>query len=674
MIVRIMDRVQAAVARARPRHGGSYPRVLAALRRIAGMLALHGRPLPARLAVVLLPVTLVATTLGLLRVADTRAEGRPLADAERYVEVSRAAVAASNALEDERDLAARAVAGGRERLDLDGAFAASDQELNRLEAAVDQVGDPSLAFARGELRSRLRGLDELRIEGFGPDLPATTTVSRYGAIVLNVIQLGRAADGLAVRHGGIAGDTAGVFDLLVAAGLNSQRRALGTALLTRGSAERGERATLGGFTVLVDVQTETFRSVASAGTLALFQAAGVEAAASDVDLLAQRIAAGSTEIAARDWIDLTTLYLAKVRQVIQTVVDRGADQIAALRAAYAEDLRRDVAVVLVVLFGTVLAAGLVGYGLIADLRRLRNRMRHIAEERLPRAVAAIGAGSPPEHPDDAPAPPDEIGDLTRAFEVVQDEAIRLASAEAMLRVTMAGVSRTVTQRTEDLVARQLELITDLEQRQVEPATLERLFQLDHLSTRIRRHSDNLLVLAGAGPGWRWPRPAMLQDVVQAATAAIEQYRRVEVAQLPAVAVAAPVVVDMIQILTELIDNAAKFSPPDRPVRVTAGPLSDGGYRIEVRDAGDGLGSRRAAALNARLSRPALDDLGDEPTLGLYVVSALAARAGIGVHLIPIERGCVAAVAVPGRLLTASAAPADLRQREPLLAAAREARP
>jgi K+-sensing histidine kinase KdpD len=167
------------------------------------------------------------------------------------------------------------------------------------------------------------------------------------------------------------------------------------------------------------------------------------------------------------------------------------------------------------------------------------------------------------------------------------------------------------------------------------------------------------VLTDAGPGRRWPRPATLADVVTAAVAATEQYPRVEVRPLPGVDVVATAIVDLIQILAELIDNATRFSPPGQPVWVTAGWLSDGGIRIEVRDSGYGLGSRSAAALNTRLARPAVEGIGDEPALGLHVVGALAARIGAGVHLVPIERGCVATVAIPARLLIAPA-PAEHR--------------
>jgi signal transduction histidine kinase len=680
MIVRIMDMVQDRMARARsPRNAGRHwsldrhrwvVRSLRASGRVMPLLSLHGRPLILRLSIVVVLPTLVATALGLLRVTDAQARDEPLAQAERYAGVSRAAVQATVALEDERDTAARAIGVDRDRLGLNRAYAASDGALAALDVAVGRAGDQRLSFTRDDLRTRLDGIDELRRIGFTSRLSATATVGRYSQIILDVIELGRTADGraaLLAGDTGVAADTAGLYDLLVATGLNSQRRALGTALLERGLAAGGERGALGGYAVLVELQTNSFRSVAGPATLDLFQVAGVDSASGDVDLLAQRIVAeeadGDLDTAVETWIQVTTIYLSKARQVIRTAIERSGAAVTALRVARADGTRRDMAIVIAVLVGAALLATGVGYGLAADLRRLRDRMRLIAEDRLPRAIAAAarpdGPGRPVSSfpPDDAATrTADEIGEVARAFEGVHAEAVRLATAQTTLRLTTAGVSRTLTRRTQELIARQLHLITELEQRQVEPKALDRLFELDHLATRIRRHSDNLLALTGAGPGWRWPQPATLTEVVQAATAATEQYRRVEVTPLPEVDVVAAEIVDMIQILAELIDNAARFSPPDQPVRVTAGWLSDGGIRIEVRDCGYGLGSRAAAILNARLARPAIEELGDERTLGLHVVAVLAARTGVQVHLIPIERGCVATVAVPARLLTIAKPP------------------
>ncbi|MGW4946537.1 sensor histidine kinase [Actinoplanes sp. NPDC004185] len=395
-------------------------------------------------------------------------------------------------------------------------------------------------------------------------------------------------------------------------------------------------------------------------------AAGVEAAAAEVEVFAQRITAASeagatVDLPVRQWTELTTLYLAKVRQVLRSAVDRALADITALRADRAAGTRTDLAVVIAVLLGVMLLAGLVGGGLTVELRRLRDRMGDVGEHRLPRLVAAL-AENPVERlavplraTPPVPAGPDEIGQVGRAFESVHQQAIRLATEQAEQRATTAGIARTLTRRTQELIGRQLHLITELEQRELDPDKLNRLFGLDHLATRIRRHGDSLLVLTGGRPAWRWPRPASLTEVVQAAAAATEQYRRVEISPLPQSGIRAAVIVDLLQILAELIDNATRFSPPDTPVRITAGPLADGGIRVEVRDQGYGLGERTAAELNARLSRPRPDGIGDEPTLGLHVAGTLAARTGVAVHLLPIEQGCVAAVVVPPRLLSPAAA-------------------
>jgi signal transduction histidine kinase len=678
--VDIRSRSAAWAARVRGRHGLTgrrpWPAVRWLLGRAAPVLTLRGQPLARRLTVVALLPALVAAGLGMLRIRDARDAEQPLADAQRYAAISQAAIRATEALDDERDAAAPAVADERARPDLADAYAASDRYLAALLTAVAEVRDPSLAFARDELRTRQATLEELRLTAFTDSLSALATVNRYGRLILDVIELGRRADSRAVLLAGdpsVAGRTLGVYDLLVAAGLNSQRRALGTALLSRGTEARGERAVLGGYGILVTLQTASFRSVAGPDTVALFQAAGVEAAGAEVEVFAERITAASeagatVDLPVRQWTELTTLYLAKVRQVLRSAVDRALADITALRADRAAGTRTDLALVIAVLLGVTLLAGLVGGGLTVELRRLRDRMCDVGEHRLPRLVAALAEtpvdpGSPARSrpavavPTATPVPagPDEIGQVARAFETVHRQAVRLATEQAEQRATAAGIARTLTRRTQELIGRQLNLITELEQRELDPDKLNRLFGLDHLATRIRRHGDSLLVLTGGRPAWRWPRPASLTEVVQAAAAATEQYRRVEISPLPQTGIRAAVIVDLLQILAELIDNATRFSPPDTPVRITAGPLADGGLRVEVRDQGYGLGERTAAELNARLSRPRPDGIGDEPTLGLHVAGTLAARTGVAVHLLPIEQGCVAAVVVPPRLLTPAVA-------------------
>jgi signal transduction histidine kinase len=370
------------------------------------------------------------------------------------------------------------------------------------------------------------------------------------------------------------------------------------------------------------------------------------------------------------WIERSTLHVTKLRQVIRAVTDGVAADLGSLRSERSQQMWRDTGLLILALIGAMLLAAAIGRGFATDLRRLRDQMRKVADH-LPRLISSVSEDplvrgapgghfptTPPERPDDpigvaaaGAASSDEIAQVGQAFEEVRHQAIRLAAAQATRRLSVAGVAQTLTGRTQDLVSRQLELITELESAETDPDNLTRLFQLDHLATRIRRHGDNLLVLSGGSPAWRWPHPATLEEIVKAATAATEQYRRVEVYPLISATVPGETVVVLVQILAELIDNATRFSDPDTTVRVRNDRLPDGDIRIEVRNTGHGVGRRTAARLNARLVGPAVEDQGDEPTLGLYVVAALAARIGVHVELMPVERGCVATLNVPADLLS-----------------------
>jgi signal transduction histidine kinase len=669
--VDIKSRSAAWIARMRGEHSlqasRPWPVVRGVLDRPVRALSLREQPVARRLAAVALVPTLVAASFGLLRVRDAREAEHPLAEAQRYAMISQAAVDAVEALEDERDAAAPGVAGENDRRAVSDAYASSDRLLTTVLTAVTHVRDAALSFARDDLRTRLASLDELRRTAFSDSLPALATVNRYGDLIVHIIELGRRADSQAVLLAGdpaVAGRTLGVYDLLLAAGLNSQRRAVGTAVLARGAAESGEQTLLGGFGLLVNVQTASFRSVAGPGTAALFEAAGVASAAADVEVFAQHLAAASddettADLSARQWTDVTTRYLTKARQVVHGAVDGAVEDITLLRADRTDTTRTDLAVVIAVLLGAALFAGLVGGGLTVELHRMRERVRDVGERRLPLLVATLTQtpeeGKLPSRAGPARTGPDEIGEVVLAFEDVYRQAVRLAATLAKQRATTAGIARTLTRRSQELVGRQLALITELEAREPDPVKLKRLFGLDHLATRIRRHGDSLLVLTGGPAAWRWPRPAALVEVVQAAAATTEQYRRVEIDPLPETGVRAAAIVDLLQILAELIDNATRFSSPDTPVRVTAAPLAGQWMRIEVRDHGYGLGERAAAQLNDRLNHARPGWIGDEPELGLRVVGILAARSGIAVHLQPIDRGCVASVVVPPRLLVPGAA-------------------
>uniref|UniRef100_UPI00374E162D sensor histidine kinase n=1 Tax=Streptomyces xanthii TaxID=2768069 RepID=UPI00374E162D len=245
------------------------------------------------------------------------------------------------------------------------------------------------------------------------------------------------------------------------------------------------------------------------------------------------------------------------------------------------------------------------------------------------------------------------------------EALRTELAEAAERLDKArhsihGTFVNLALRTLGLVERQLGVIEGLEEREQDPERLGTLFKLDHFATVMRRHSENLLVLAGAEHGQQHAGSVPLVDVVRAAVSEIERYERVRIAALPPHAhVAGFAADDLSHLVAELLENATSFSPPDATVEVSGWLLENGEVMLSVQDEGIGMAEDRMRELNARLSAFTAEQAHDPADadglgLGLYVVARLAARHGIRVRLREQKQGGVAAVAVlPTALLAAA---------------------
>ncbi|MYY80092.1 histidine kinase [Streptomyces sp. SID335] len=230
----------------------------------------------------------------------------------------------------------------------------------------------------------------------------------------------------------------------------------------------------------------------------------------------------------------------------------------------------------------------------------------------------------------------------------------LAEASAHLervRQSIHGTFVNLALRTLGLVERQLAVIEHLEDREQDPDRLATLFKLDHLATVMRRHSENLLVLAGAEHGHQHPGAVPLVDVVRAAVSEIERYERVRIATLPPhTHVAGFAADDISHLAAELLENATSFSPPDSSVEVSGWLLENGEVMLSVQDEGIGVTQDRMRELNARLADFDPDDAYDQESgeglgLGLYVVARLAARHGARVRLRDQKQGGVAAVVV-----------------------------
>ncbi|MFD3695395.1 nitrate- and nitrite sensing domain-containing protein [Streptomyces sp. NPDC058646] len=295
----------------------------------------------------------------------------------------------------------------------------------------------------------------------------------------------------------------------------------------------------------------------------------------------------------------------------------------------------------------------IGRALVVELVSLRNTALEIAHRKLPHAMNRLRAGQDidveAETPPGAPAD-DEITQVGEALATVHRAALSAAVERAELASGVSGVFVNLARRSQVLVHKQLTLLDSMERRADDPNELGDLFRLDHLTTRMRRHAESLIILSGAAPGRAWRMPVPLTNVVRAAVSEIEDYPRVEVRQLAEAAVTGGAVADLTHLLAELIENATQFSPPHTKVRVSGEPVG-AGYVLEVEDRGLGMGRDTLNDANRRIEQSEALDLFDSDRLGLFVVSRLSARHGVKVHLRTSPYGgTTAVVLLPNSLL------------------------
>src|SRR6185369_1871150 len=238
---------------------------------------------------------------------------------------------------------------------------------------------------------------------------------------------------------------------------------------------------------------------------------------------------------------------------------------------------------------------------------------------------------------------DEIGDVARAFDQVQGEVLRLADNEAGLRGKLSEMFTELSGRGQSLMEHQLRLIDELGQTELDADRRASLVTMNHLATRMRRYSQNLLVLAGHELPGRWNRPVMLVDVIRAAVAQTGEYERISVSVQPDIAVSGPAVIDVVHLIAELAENAGSLSAADTPVDISGRALVTGGVLVEVTDQGVGMNPEMMAQANWRLENPPPVDVAVSRNMGLFVVGKLAMRHGVKVRLQPAASGGLTAL-------------------------------
>ena len=339
--------------------------------------------------------------------------------------------------------------------------------------------------------------------------------------------------------------------------------------------------------------------------------------------------------------------IGKVRQVADELTGNISALADTSRTNAGTDLVITSLVTLAALVLVLLISTMVARSLTRPLRKLRTDALEVAGQRLPEMVHRLSQSEGTDEIVDIEpigvTSTDEIGEVARAFDQVHREAVRLAADEAMLRGNLNAMFINLSRRSQSLIERQLSLIDSLEQSEQDSGRLSSLFRLDHLATRMRRNSENLLVLAGHEVTRRWSQPVPLVDVLRAAISEIEQYERVVLNVQPGIVVVGQAVNDVVHLVAEIVENATTFSPEDTQVYVSGQPLSSGGVLLDITDNGVGISDQEMSHANWRLDNPPVVDVAVSRRMGLFVVGRLAARHGVRVRLRHAQAGGLTAL-------------------------------
>ncbi|MEU9040461.1 MULTISPECIES: nitrate- and nitrite sensing domain-containing protein [unclassified Kitasatospora] len=300
---------------------------------------------------------------------------------------------------------------------------------------------------------------------------------------------------------------------------------------------------------------------------------------------------------------------------------------------------------------TVVAVVIASWRISRSLRRRIKELHTQAEEMrrtLPEVVERLGRGEQVDVEAETrtiTAGPhgngtDELARLGLALNLARASALEAAVGQAEQHRGFERLLQRIARRTQLLIGRQLRKLDELERKHEDPEVLEGLFDLDHLTARLRRYEENLVIMAGGQPQRRWRKPVPLLDVLRAAQGEVQDYRRImlDVEGHPWLSERA--VGPVAHVLAELMENATTFSKPPTPVEVRAA-LVGRGLAIEIEDRGLGMDPAQYDAANELMSRPPRTDVlarADDIRLGFHVVARLATLHGLKIEFRPSAFG------------------------------------
>ncbi|MEU8142922.1 nitrate- and nitrite sensing domain-containing protein [Nonomuraea sp. NPDC048901] len=619
---------------------------------------------------------MAALVLGGFRVATS------ISSATEYERVNEVAVLASqltalaHEVELERDLTASFVALGRRssgKADVDAQYTTVNKLRDSVRGPVNTLAasdSPQRAQAI-RIKNRLDELDQSRKTAVDSQLNVGSVIELYDRSISDFIGLNDNID-LGAADKELADSVSGFAALSRAKQFVSRQRAL---LVSALAARRFSKDELDAFIAARAQRNSELATFRAQVPLNIRQAYDDVVSGSAVDKaeLIQARALFLQDSGAQlvdpevglqrdgeEWLKAIGKTIDGMRKVEQQVSDsillrsrtlQGQEQQGAMIIAIAIAIL----LILVLVITSFMARSLSG-----PLRRLRREALFIASRRLPETVQQLReseASGPVEVEPIGVMSEDEIGEVARAFDEVHREAVRLAGEESRLRSNVNAMFVNLSRRSQTLVERQITLIDGLEQGEQDESRLANLFKLDHLATRMRRNSENLLVLAGQDPPRRWSQPVKLVDVARASLSEVENYERV-VLQVPdGVAVAGQAVNDVIHLLAELVENALSFSPRETRVTVSGSRIDGGGVMLSITDSGIGMTQDELAQANDRLTDAPIVDVSVSRRMGLFVVARLAHRHGVRVQLRPHGSGGLTAMVLVPESLLGSQSPA-----------------
>jgi signal transduction histidine kinase len=622
-----------------------------------------------RLVAVIAVPTLTAAILGSLQiygdVSNWNASGR----VQHLAQLNSAVVRLTQTLEDERDLsagfAANRSAGGAlpgELKSAQNATVAATNTVTALAAGVNTGAgyQPATVQDLNALTDSLQDLQYIRTEVTSSLTPASKIVQVYTENIIDVANTFSATVGNGANDATLETNVTTLGALLRTENEMSEQRGILYAALSSptGTLRPEDLSTLEQSFQQEQADQSEFTSSTTTAEQQVFSntvsGAPVDLASSEEDLAESISGANSTtplthnpELSAGRWYNNMTQTIGDTRTVAGELASSITARANTLRSDATETLLVTSLVTLFLLLLVLLVSTVVARSLIRPLRKLRSDALDVAGHRLPEMVRRLSQSEGADEGVDIEPigvnSTDEIGEVARAFDQVHREAVRLAADEAMLRGNLNAMFINLSRRSQSLIERQLSLIDSLEQSEQDSGRLSSLFRLDHLATRMRRNSENLLVLAGHEVTRRWSQPVALVDVLRAAISEIEQYERVVLNVQPGIVVVGQAVNDAVHLVAEIVENATTFSPEDTQVYVSGQPLSSGGVLLDITDNGVGISDQEMSHANWRLDNPPVVDVAVSRRMGLFVVGRLAARHGVRVRLRHAQAGGLTAL-------------------------------